>query len=163
MKRSIEELTWTVLAAAVEVRLGLNAARIFRLVRKEEYIEQEEIQKRAMLPDKECKLLTYTLVQEGWLQQQELRKGMQKTGPMKTFYLFCIDLSQVVRKNIETCYRSLNNCMSRREHITATNLSLLEREQRIQFLTHHLMQRNAPPSEISEVSVHSFFLQSSST
>lgn len=82
--------------AFVDVVFKRNELICFiRLVREEEYIEQDEIQKRAMLPDKECKLLTYTLVQCGWLQQQELRKGLQKGGPTKNFYLFCIDLGQV--------------------------------------------------------------------
>lgn len=95
LKRAIEEITWCILASGVDVKFGANAARIFRLIRQQEFIEQEEIQKKAMLPDKEAKFLTYSLLQSGWIQQHELKKGLQKAGPTKTFFLFHIDIGQV--------------------------------------------------------------------
>lgn len=67
----------------------------FRLIRDQKFIEQEEIQKKGMLPDKEAKFLTYSLLQSGWIQQHELKKGLPKAGPMKTFFLFYIDVDQV--------------------------------------------------------------------
>ena len=120
LKHAIIEFTWCVLSNGVDAKFGSNAARIFRyffiksifyyinmkrykhllcmylrLIREQEYIEQDEIQKKAMLPDKEAKFLTYSLLQSGWIQQHELKKSLQKSGPTKTFYLFCIDFDQV--------------------------------------------------------------------
>lgn len=68
---------------------------LIRLIREQEFISQDEIQKKAMLPDKEAKFLTYSLLQSGWIQQHELKKGLLKSGPTKTFYLFYIDFEQV--------------------------------------------------------------------
>lgn len=74
----------------------------FRLIREQQHIEQEKIQEKAMLADKEAKFLTYSLMQAGWIQQRELKKGVQKAGPTKTFYLFTIEISQVSLQNYNT-------------------------------------------------------------
>lgn len=58
-------------------------------------MEQDQIQQVAMIPDKEAKHLTYKLLQENFLQMQELRKPTVGTGPNKTFFLFHVNLPQV--------------------------------------------------------------------
>jgi DNA-directed RNA polymerase III subunit RPC3 len=64
-------------------------------VRAKKFVEQEQIQQVAMIPAKEAKLLTYRLLEENFLQMQELRKSLANNGPNKTFFLFYIDLNQV--------------------------------------------------------------------
>jgi DNA-directed RNA polymerase III subunit RPC3 len=66
-----------------------------RLVRAKKFVEQEQIQQVAMIPAKEAKLLTYRLLEENFLQMQELRKSLASNVPNKTFFLFYIDLNQV--------------------------------------------------------------------
>jgi DNA-directed RNA polymerase III subunit RPC3 len=68
---------------------------LFRLVRAKKFVEQEQIQQVAMIPAKEAKLLTYRLLEENFLQLQELRKSLASNVPNKTFFLFYIDLNQV--------------------------------------------------------------------
>jgi DNA-directed RNA polymerase III subunit RPC3 len=77
----------------------------FRLVRAKKFVEQEQIQQVAMIPAKEAKLLTYRLLEENFLQMQELRKSLASNVPNKTFFLFYIDLNQV--SYVYSNYRSL--------------------------------------------------------
>lgn len=58
-------------------------------------MEQDQIQQLAMIPDKEAKYLTYKLLQENFLQMQELRKPTMGSGLNKSFFLFHVDLNQV--------------------------------------------------------------------
>lgn len=48
-----------------------------------------------MIPTKETKLLTYQLLENNFIQLQELRKSMVSNAPTKSFYLFHIDMNQV--------------------------------------------------------------------
>lgn len=41
-----------------------------RLIRTKKYIEEDDIQKHAMLPNKECKELTYKLLEEHFISVQ---------------------------------------------------------------------------------------------
>ena len=66
-----------------------------RLVRAKKYVEQEQIQQVSMIPAKEAKLLTYKLLEENFIQMQELRKSLSNNVPNKTFFLFHINLNQV--------------------------------------------------------------------
>jgi len=68
---------------------------LLRLVRAKGFVDQEQIQQVAMIPAKEAKLLTYRLLEENFLQMQELRKSLASNVPNKTFFLFRIDLNQV--------------------------------------------------------------------
>ncbi|KAL0276330.1 UNVERIFIED_CONTAM: hypothetical protein PYX00_003922 [Menopon gallinae] len=151
LKRAVEELTWCVLANGVDAKFGPSAARIFRLIRDQKFIEQEEIQKRGMLPDKEAKFLTYSLLQSGWIQQHELKKGLPKAGPTKTFFLFCIDVDQVVRMYIEMCYKGLCNAIVRREHEKTENKCLLDKKQRIDAIALHMRKEGATDEQVAEI------------
>lgn len=59
------------------------------------YIEQEQIQQLAMITDKEAKQITYKLLQENFIQMQELRKPTAGSGPNKSFFLFHVDINLV--------------------------------------------------------------------
>lgn len=88
MKNAFEELTWSVIENIITQRFGSKATRIFRVVRLRKYIEQEDIQKEAMMPSKEAKLYTYKLLEENFLQIQTIKKS---GGPAKAFYLFHVN------------------------------------------------------------------------
>ena len=59
------------------------------------YIDQEQLQKLAMIPDKEAKQLTYRLLQENFLHMQEIKKAIS-AGPAKNFYLVHVNINQVI-------------------------------------------------------------------
>lgn len=96
MAPAFESLALACIENVITERFGSKASRIFRVVRMRKYIEQEELQKEAMIPAKEAKLLSYSLFQEQFLQVKTIRKaGGGGTGPAKAFYLFYLKNKQV--------------------------------------------------------------------
>ncbi|XP_003703384.3 RNA polymerase III subunit C [Megachile rotundata] len=151
MKEAFSQLAWTTLENIVMERFGSKAARIFRLVRDRKYIEQERIQQLAMIPAKEAKHLTYTLLQENYLQMQELKKPGVSTAPIKTFFLFHIDLNMVVRMEVEHCYHALYNTMQRREYEISSNKRMIDKQLRMQTLTSNLKEHGATEEQLAEI------------
>ncbi|XP_012279984.1 DNA-directed RNA polymerase III subunit RPC3 isoform X2 [Orussus abietinus] len=151
MKEAFEQLAWATLENIVLERFGSKAARIFRLVRMKTYVEQEQIQQLAMIPAKEAKHLTYTLLQENYLQIQELKKTSVSAAPTKTFFLFHIDLNQVVRMEIDHCYQALYNSIQRREHESNVNRRMIDKQLRIQTLTSNLKEHGATEEQLNEI------------
>ncbi|KAG6796980.1 DNA-directed RNA polymerase III subunit RPC3 [Apis mellifera caucasica] len=151
MKEAFNQLAWASLENIVMERFGSKAARIFRLVRARKYIEQEQIQQLAMIPAKEAKHLTYTLLQENYLQMQEIKKSGVSAAPIKTFFLFHIDLNLVVRMEIEHCYHALYNIMQRREYEVNSNKRMIDKQLRMQTLTSNLKEHGAPEEQLAEI------------
>ncbi|PBC33528.1 DNA-directed RNA polymerase III subunit RPC3 [Apis cerana cerana] len=151
MKEAFNQLAWASLENIVMERFGSKAARIFRLVRARKYIEQEQIQQLAMIPAKEAKHLTYSLLQENYLQMQEIKKSGVSAAPIKTFFLFHIDLNLVVRMEIEHCYHALYNIMQRREYEVNSNKRMIDKQLRMQTLTSNLKEHGAPEEQLAEI------------
>ncbi|KZC06816.1 PREDICTED: DNA-directed RNA polymerase III subunit RPC3 [Dufourea novaeangliae] len=151
MKEAFNQLAWTTLENIVMERFGSKAARIFRLVRDRKYIEQEQIQQLAMIPAKEAKYLTYTLLQENYLQMQEIKKAGVSAAPMKTFFLFHIDLNLVVHMEVEHCYHALYNTMQRREYEVTSNKRMIDKQLRMQTLTSNLKEHGATEEQLAEI------------
>lgn len=151
MKEAFTQLAWTTLDNIVMERFGSKAARIFRLVRDRKYIEQEQIQQLAMIPAKEAKHLTYTLLQENYLQMQEVKKAGVSAAPIKTFFLFHIDLNLVIRMEVEHCYHALYNTMQRREYEISSNKRMIDKQLRMQTLTSNLKEHGATEEQLAEI------------
>lgn len=101
MSSAFENLALACVENVITERFGSKASRIFRVVRMKKYIEQEDLQKEAMIPAKEAKLLSYNLFQEQFLQIKTIRKaGGGGSGPAKAFYLFYLKHKQVIWKFI---------------------------------------------------------------
>lgn len=107
----------------------------------------------AMIPAKEAKLLTYTLLQENYLLVQELKKTGVAAAPTKSYILFRINLDQVVRMEIEHCYHSLYNTIQRRDHEYSSNKRMIEKQLRMTTLTVNLKNHGAPEEQLNEVMV----------
>lgn len=96
MKLAFQQLAWAVIENVITQKFGSKATRIFRVVRSRKFIEQEDIQREAMIPGKEAKLFTYKLLEENYLQIQTIKKaGGGGMGPAKAFYLFHINQKHV--------------------------------------------------------------------
>lgn len=92
MKLAFQQLAWAVIENVITQKFGSKATRIFRVVRTKKFIEQEDIQREAMIPGKEAKLFTYKLLEENYLQIQTIKKaGGGGMGPAKAFYLFRVN------------------------------------------------------------------------
>ncbi|XP_076227355.1 RNA polymerase III subunit C isoform X2 [Nomia melanderi] len=151
MKEAFNQLAWATLENIVMERFGSKAARIFRLVRDRKFIEIEQIQQLAMIPAKEAKHLTYTLLQENYLQMQEIRKPGVSAAIMKMFFLFHIDLNLVVRMEVEHCYHALYNTMRRREYEMTSNKRMIDKQLRMQTLTSNLKEHGATEEQLAEI------------
>lgn len=91
MERSFESLAFACVESVITERFGSKATRIFRVIRFKKYIEQEDLQKEAMIPAKEAKSLAYNLFQEQFIHVKIIKKpGGGGSGPAKAFYLFQI-------------------------------------------------------------------------
>lgn len=128
-------------------------------MREKNCVELEQIQQLAMIPAKEAKLLTYTLSQENYIQVQEIKRSA--TGPIKTFFLFYIDLDQVVRMERDHCYHALYNIIKRRDYESTSNKRMIEKQLRLQTISTHLKEHGATEQQLADVGRCIFMLYTS--
>ncbi|XP_026330557.1 DNA-directed RNA polymerase III subunit RPC3 [Hyposmocoma kahamanoa] len=151
VRRASEQLTAAALEHALTERLGSKAARIFRLIRSKKYIEEEDIQKHAMLPNKECKELTYKLLEEHFISVQPMRKAASSGGMAKAIYLYHVKLYEVAQTAQEMCYRSLHNVLRRGAHERAAHERLFAKQRRVRSLVHGMRLRGEAQQHIDDV------------
>ncbi|XP_059046751.1 DNA-directed RNA polymerase III subunit RPC3 [Achroia grisella] len=145
------QLLRCVVEHCVTERLGSNAARIFRLIYSKKYIEEDDIQKHAMLPNKECKELTYKLLEEHFISVQPMRKAASAGGLAKAIYLYHINLHEVANTIRELCYRSLHNLCRRGSHERRLHVRLLDKQRRVRTIVHGMRLRGEPQENIDDV------------
>lgn len=116
-KHIFTELAAATAESIVLERYGSKALRIFRVVREKLHIEESQLQNLVMIPAKEVKYLTYTLMEGNYIKIQELRKSMAANNTMgKSFFLFYVDLPQVARMIVEQSYKAISNAYKRKNH-----------------------------------------------
>lgn len=91
MNTAFTQIAWGIIENVITQKFGSKATRIFRVVRLKKFIEQEDIQKEAMIPSKEAKFLTYRLLEENYLQLQTIKKAGSGGVAHKAFYLFKVN------------------------------------------------------------------------
>lgn len=170
MTTAFKQLAWATIENVITQKFGSKATRIFRVVRAKKFIEQEDIQREAMIPGKEAKLFTYKLLEENFLQIQTIKKaGGGGMGPAKAFYLFRINQNhvslnlrfkicllmllsmQIVLTLIETCYKALYNAMTRAIQDKEANRRLTEKSMRLQFMIDTMRERGESEDVINEI------------
>ncbi|EAT40806.1 AAEL007496-PA [Aedes aegypti] len=152
MKKILEQLTWSCIENVITEKYGSKAARIFRVIRMKKYIEQEDIQKEAMIPAKEAKQLTYKLLEENFLQIQTFRKtGGGNAGAPKSFFLFYVNQAQIVSMLLEICYKALYNSITRSTHDKTVNKRLIEKSQRLDSIVEAMKDRGESEEYIAEI------------
>jgi DNA-directed RNA polymerase III subunit RPC3 len=151
MKKAFTQMTWSIIDNVVNQKFGTKAARIFRVVRAKKYIEQEEIQREAMIPPKEARLFTYKLLEENLVQIKSIKKS-GGTGPSKPMYLFYVNQHQIARDLIETCYKTLYNFIVRVNQDKEMSRRLMDKELRLQLVIDSLKERGDPEEAIQEIS-----------
>jgi len=131
MRKSIEIICQSACSTIVQERFGSKACRVFRLLIEKRHLEQKQIGELAMIPFKDVKELLYKLFEERMVKVQEVSKTSDY-APSRTFYLFAVDLTQVVRLLINRCYQAIGNMMIRRETEENENKRLLEKNEKIE-------------------------------
>uniref|UniRef100_A0A6B2E9S3 DNA-directed RNA polymerase III subunit RPC3 n=1 Tax=Phlebotomus kandelakii TaxID=1109342 RepID=A0A6B2E9S3_9DIPT len=152
MKKVFEQLAWTCIENVIMEKFGTKAARILRVVRMKKYIEQEDIQKEAMIPSKEAKQLTYKLLEEHFLQIHTIRKaGSSGTGPAKCFILFYANQCQIVTMLMEICYKALFNGITRSNYDSSVNRRLIDKSQRLESVVEAMKERGESEEYIMDI------------
>jgi len=150
-KHIFEEITAASLENIIRDKFGSKAMRIFRYIRERRYVEEGQIQQVVMIPAKECKLLTFQLMENNFISLQELRKSMVPTAPSKAVYLFYVNLDAAVRFTVGLCLRSLINVKTRLELEGRDNERLVEKEEKVQNILQDLRAESAEQDQIDEV------------
>ncbi|XP_026486384.1 DNA-directed RNA polymerase III subunit RPC3 [Vanessa tameamea] len=150
-KRAAEQLLEALLDHTVTERLGSKAARIFRLIRSKKYIEEEDIQKNAMLPNKECKELTYKLLEEHLISVQPMRKAASAGGSAKAIYLYHVKLYDAAHAARELCLRAAHNVSRVSSATRAAHARLLDKQRRVRSIVHGMRVRGEPQQNIDDV------------
>lgn len=157
MKNAFKQLAWATLENIVMEKRGSKAARIFRLVRKENDVTLEQIQQLAMIPAKEAKYFAYSLAQENFIQTQELKKGGSSTT-VKGSFRFSIHLPAVTEMAIEHCCQTLYNVMQSRGHQAINNRRLIDKQLRVQTLSANMRKHGATEQQLTDVTLTYVFL-----
>merc|ERR1719507_916233 len=123
---------------------------VFRYIRSNKYVEEGALQGAVMIPSKETKEITYKLLENHFIHLQELRKTISSTAPTKSVYLYYVDLYQVIRSVLQTCYKATSNLISRARHENEANARLLEKQERTDSLVESLRESGASEDQISE-------------
>merc|ERR1712110_50796 len=92
----------------------------------------------------------YKLLENHFIHLQELRKTISSTAPTKSVYLYYVELYQVIRSVLQTCYKATSNLTSRARHENETNARLLEKQERTESLVESLRESGASEDQISE-------------
>jgi DNA-directed RNA polymerase III subunit RPC3 len=138
-KHTFGEIAAAVAENIVLERFGSKASRIFRVIRQKLHVEEVHLQNLVMIPAKETKHLTYTLMESNFIKIQELRKSMAATNTMgKSFFLYYVDMLQVARMIIEHCHTAIGNAYMRKKHESSSNQRLLDKYERIESITANL-------------------------
>lgn len=102
-----ELLMWSLVEIVVTKRHGMQALRVFRLIKTHKYTTQEKIAQISMLPSKDAKQMTYKLIADKFVILKEMRKSyLASAMNNKVEYCFCIDLEQVITKPCFVCNKA---------------------------------------------------------
>jgi len=138
--------------AIIQERFSSKAARVFRYVRTKKYVEENDLHGNAMIPSKEAKTITYELLENSYIQLQELRKTISASAPSKSVYLYYVDMGGLARTQLTRVYQALINIVTRRQIETQDNARLLEKQERIEAITASLRAEGGTEEQLKEVS-----------
>jgi len=151
MEHISKKLAEASLDCMVLERFGSKALRIFRHVREKKFVEEGSLQGVVMIPTKETKDLTYQLMENHFLHLQELRKTLASNAPSKSFYLFYVNMDQVVRHCVTLCQKAIYNIGRRAELERAEHSRLLDRMEDLQAMLARYKAEGASSETLEEI------------
>jgi len=151
MKHIITELVEGSLDCIILEKFSSKAVRVFRYIREKRFVEEGQLQQVVMIPAKETKMLTYQLLENHFIHLQELRKSVAANAPSKAFYLYYVDLPQVVRSCVSICYKAMYNSRSRAQFEAVENARLMDKYERIESIAASLKASGGTEEQLEEV------------
>ncbi|EJD74152.1 hypothetical protein LOAG_18495 [Loa loa] len=119
--------------SAIRERLDMRAVRVFRLLMQKGFLEEDHVEKLAMLSSTEARKLCYQLLEQGFV----LMKHVAKTNdfaPARTIYLYYVDLSVVAHNLYLFTCKVLRNVIIRRRHETKEHKVLIDRNLKMETI-----------------------------
>ncbi|XP_068155292.1 LOW QUALITY PROTEIN: DNA-directed RNA polymerase III subunit RPC3 [Drosophila tropicalis] len=152
MERAFESLAFACIESVITERFGSKAARIFRVIRFKKFIEQEDLQKEAMIPAKEAKSLAYNLFQEQFIHVKVIKKpGGGSNGPAKAFYLYQVKQKDTVRMLLDISFKALYNAIERSSYEKFEHKGLIDKSQRLDAIVDTMRERGESDEFIAEI------------
>uniref|UniRef100_A0A0N5A9T2 DNA-directed RNA polymerase III subunit RPC3 n=1 Tax=Syphacia muris TaxID=451379 RepID=A0A0N5A9T2_9BILA len=112
--------------SVIREQIDSRAVRIFRLLLQKGHLEEEQVEKLAMLSSKEAKQVCYDLVEHKFASIRHIGKT-NDFNTAKTIYLYNVDLSKAAQEVYAQTCKALCNVIIRRKYETKEHKSLIER------------------------------------
>lgn len=100
---AFEDLCFSHVESVILEKIDERAVRIFRIVKRNLNIEEDQLEKAAMLSSKEVKEICYALLEQGFIYNKPIAKT-NDFAPARTFYFYSHKMPELV-------YTMSNNCM----------------------------------------------------
>ena len=118
-----------------------------RYILNHKYVEESDLESEVMVPTKEAKMIIYDLMENSFVQLQELKKTVSASVPGKSVYLYHCNLETVVRAQLARTHLALANTVVRGWAEADTQARLLDKQERVEvnnpefylFETHDLV------------------------
>uniref|UniRef100_A0A0R3RRC1 DNA-directed RNA polymerase III subunit RPC3 n=1 Tax=Elaeophora elaphi TaxID=1147741 RepID=A0A0R3RRC1_9BILA len=141
--------------SAIRERLDMRAVRVFRLLMQKGFLEEDHVEKLAMLSSTEARKLCYQLLEKEFV----LMKHVAKTNdfaPARTIYLYYVDLSVVAHNLYLFTCKVLRNVIIRRRHETKEHKILIDRNLKMETIVANIeldanLDEETKKQQISEV------------
>ncbi|VDM07714.1 unnamed protein product [Wuchereria bancrofti] len=141
--------------SAIREKLDVRAVRVFRLLMQKGFLEEDHVEKLAMLSSTEARKLCYQLLEKGFV----LMKHVAKTNdfaPARTIYLYYVDLNIVAHNLYLFTCKVLRNVIIRRRHETKEHKVLIDRNLKMEIIVANIevdenLDEETKKQQISEV------------
>ncbi|KAL3118131.1 hypothetical protein niasHT_001905 [Heterodera trifolii] len=132
-EKGIEFLCNEHIESAIRERIGDKAVRIYRLLRAKGFLEEEQVEKEAMLSAKETKEMCCALMDHSFITVRQLART-NDFAPARTFFLYTVSMVQVLNAMISFCTQALNNVIRRRMLEREKHEALLDRQLKMEVI-----------------------------
>ena len=103
-----------------------------RYILNHKYVEESDLESEVMVPTKKAKMIIYELMENSFVQLQELKKTVSASVPGKSVYLYHCNLETVVRAQLARTHLALANTVVRGWAEADTQARLLDKQERVE-------------------------------
>uniref|UniRef100_A0A914HA73 DNA-directed RNA polymerase III subunit RPC3 n=1 Tax=Globodera rostochiensis TaxID=31243 RepID=A0A914HA73_GLORO len=132
-EKGIEFLCNEHIESAIREKIGDKAVRIYRLLRSKGLLEEEQVEKEAMLSAKETKEMCCALMDHSFITVRQLART-NDFAPARTFFLYTVSAPQVLSAMVSFTTLALNNVIRRRMLEREKHEVLLDRQLKMEVI-----------------------------
>lgn len=124
--RLISNMRLKLMEDMISEKYGRGSCRLFRLIRARGKLEEKQVHKLGLLPQKEVRHRLYELFQSGIIDSQEVPKT-QDRAPSRTIFLWSANPLKALAILLENLYQSMCNLYERLDHEICQRKRLLSK------------------------------------